>query len=147
MMAVIMLVALVTNSPWVFSRLSKKPVWNPDTPLAAMDYIDEHDLDGKIFHPQSYGDYLIWRLWPKQRTYIDGRIHVFGRDHVEDYLTIFFDTCWEQRLGEQEIQYLLLAKTEGLSRELAEKANDSAQWKQLYEDELSFIYERVEPAR
>ena len=114
-----------------------------------MDFVDEHNLKGIIFHPQYYGDYLIWRLWPKQRTFIDGRVHVFGQDHVEDYLTTYVDSCWEQRLERHDIRYLLLSKDENekeLSQQLVEKAKGSPNWQEIYEDELSVIFEKIEEA-
>jgi hypothetical protein len=146
MMALILFAALVIYSPWVYQSFSGVPIWNPKTPISAMDYVDEHNLKGNIFHPQYYGDYLIWRLWPKQRTFIDGRVHVFGQDHVEDYLTTYVDSCWEQRLEKHDIRYLLLSKDENekeLSQQLVEKAKGSPNWQQIYEDELSVIFEKI----
>ncbi len=144
--ALLMLAVLVTNSPWLYPRIYGIPLWDAATPTQAMDFIDDHDLKGNIFHPQAYGDYLIWRLWPRQRSFIDGRVHIFGEDHVEDYLLTFVDTCWEERLAQHSIRYLLLSKSEDakeMSQQLVEKAKVSSNWRQIYEDELSIIFEKV----
>ncbi len=145
-MALLMLAVLVINSPWLYPRIYGIPLWDAATPTQAMDFIDEHDLEGNIFHPQAYGDFLIWRLWPQQRSFIDGRVHIFGEDHVEDYLMTFVDTCWEERLARHSIRYLFLSKSENakeLSQQLVEKAMVSPNWRQIYEDELSIIFEKV----
>ena len=42
------------------------------TPVGAMDFIGEHHLTGRIFLPQTFGDYLIWRLWPLSGPWVIG---------------------------------------------------------------------------
>jgi hypothetical protein len=142
-----MLAITVILSPWVYPRLGIEQLgtalWEAKTPVGAMDYIQEHGLQGNIFHPQVYGDYLIWRLWPQQRSFFDGRVHLFGESLVRDYLLVFHDPHWEERLARYDIRYLLLEKDDDKSQRMIEDARTSPDWRLLYEDELSVLFERV----
>jgi hypothetical protein len=42
-------------------------------PAGAADYLLEHHIAGPIFNTYEQGGYLIWRLWPQDRVFIDGR--------------------------------------------------------------------------
>ena len=108
-----------------------------------MDYIQQNALEGNIFHPQIYGDYLIWRLWPQQHSFIDGRVHLFDYSVVRDYRLAFNDSHWDERLSRYDIKYLLLSKDEEENRMILETAMSSAAWRLVYEDNTSVIFERT----
>lgn len=42
-------------------------------PVVAVDALGANGLCGRIFHPYEWGGYLIWRLWPEVRVFVDGR--------------------------------------------------------------------------
>ncbi len=145
-MAVVAFGILCFQSPWLQSRFYGASLMDAQTPVGAMDYINVHPLSGHIFHPQMYGDYLIWRLWPQSLSFIDGRVHVFGEALVKDYQQIYRDSRWEDLLKKYNVRYLLLSKQEDLhdSRSIIKDARASANWKILYEDELSVLFEKVQ---
>ncbi len=111
----------------------------------AREYIERNSLKGNIFHPQVYGDYLIWRLWPRQRSFFDGRVHLFGESFVRFYQRIYSDSHWEELLQEQGIRYLLLCKREDKpdSDRMIVHVRGSPRWKILYEDDRSILFEDV----
>ena len=109
-----------------------------------MEYIGQHRINGNIFHPQIFGDYLIWRLWPQQKSFFDGRVHIFGLDFVQKYLSIYHDSQWEDALKNWNIQYVLLSTlpTEKDSLDMIATVKQSPHWKKLYEDDVSVLFER-----
>jgi hypothetical protein len=131
---------LAIQSPW----MQPGRLLDPDTPIGAMGFIDKHALTGNIYHPQAYGDYLIWRLWPKQRSFFDGRVHLFDESFVRYYRQIEMDSHWEELLGKYQISYLLLPKGKPNSeeRKMVNKAHASPGWRPLYEDSLSVLFEK-----
>ena len=143
--AVLMLTIVVLVSPWVYPHLGNpafgNTLWETSTPVGAMDYIGQHALQGNIYHPQIYGDYLIWRLWPEQRSFIDGRVHLFDDSVVRDYRMAFNDSHWDERLARYDIKYLLLSKDEDENRMMIETARASDAWLLLYEDSVSILFE------
>ena len=136
----------VMLSPWVRPHLRverlRVQLIEEGTPVGAMDYIAEQHLTGNIFHPQAYGDYLIWRLWPQQRSFLDGRVHLYSSSLVQDYILVFHDQNWESRLSKYDIQYLLLPKDDQNSKVMIEDARNSENWTLLYEDDISVLFER-----
>ena len=69
LIAAMALGVVVLTSPWVYPRVYGTSLLEVGTPVKAMDFIEKQALTGNIFHPQAYGDYLIWRLWPRQRSF------------------------------------------------------------------------------
>ena len=139
----------VLLSPWVRPYLAlerlRPELVEEDTPVGAADYIEAHGLQGNIFHPQGYGDYLIWRLWPQQRSFIDGRVHLFDEQLVKDYILAFQDENWEARLAKYDIQYLLLSRHDDNAQSMIGNARASERWSLLYEDEDSLLFGLARP--
>ena len=144
LVASLALLVLAAQSPWIRPSLYKTSLFDVNTPVAAMDFIDSHDLNGNIYHPQIYGDYLIWRLWPKQKSFFDGRVHIFDLEFVRDYLRLPQDSHWEQLLARWNIRYLLLSKNPNDEEnvKMAHAAQASGHWTKLYEDGISVIFEK-----
>ena len=145
--AILLLTIVVLVCPWVYPHLGNpafgNTLWEPNTPVSAMDYIEQRGLQGNIYHPQIYGDYLIWRLWPRQRSFVDGRVHLFDNSVIRDYRLSFIDPHWDERLTRYNIKYLLLSKQEDENRAMIDSARDAANWNLLYEDATSILFERV----
>jgi hypothetical protein len=147
-LAALLLALTILVSPWVYPHLGSKALGGSlverNTPVGAMEYIKQHHLRGHIFHPQIYGDYLVWCLHDQgQRSFIDGRTHLFDEALVRDYLEVFVDVHWEERLARYDIRYLLLSKQEGDNQKLMRAARASRHWRVLYEDALSVLFEKV----
>jgi hypothetical protein len=143
--ALAIIVLLYAHSPWSQQRMNPNALLETGTPVGAMDFIDQNALKGRIFHPQGYGDYLIWRLWPRQHSFFDGRVHLFGESFVRYYQRIFEDSAWEHLLEGYSIRYLLLPKSANNpgEKKLLEGARSSNRWKLLYEDEVSVLFEKI----
>ena len=138
---------LILVSPWVYPKVYGASLLDSHTPVGAMDFIERHSLEGNIFHPQVFGDYLIWRCWPRQRSFIDGRVHLFGEGFVEEYQRILCDSDWRGMLKKYDIRYLLLEKAPGdkCGERMISDARRSDSWKIMYEDEVSILWEAVTP--
>jgi len=147
--AVLAIGLLIAQSPWVRPRLYKVPLWDKQTPVGAAEYIHQHGLAGNIFHPQIFGDYLIWRLWPQQRSFIDGRVHLFGLDFVKEYQLLLYACRWEDVLSRWNIKYLLLHNTsdDEEAPKLIDSARTSGLWKQVYVDDVAVLFEKVTPSQ
>jgi tetratricopeptide (TPR) repeat protein len=53
-------------------RLGFGPVPN-SYPEGAAAFLERHRLDGRLFNTYQFGGYLLWRRWPANRVFIDGR--------------------------------------------------------------------------
>ena len=133
-------------SPWVrpglpFSGLRSELV-DPCIPREAMEFIALEGIQGHIFHPQEVGDYLIWRLYPQQHSFVDGRVHLYSEEFCRDYLRILNGCGWEELLGRYGVELVLLPQDEGhgLLRQGLEEARD---WEWIYKDNQTMLYRRI----
>ena len=55
------------------STASSSAVPIGSTRRRATDFLLQHHIKGKIFNTYGQGGYLIWRLWPDQQVFLDGR--------------------------------------------------------------------------
>ena len=59
-------------------------------PAGAVDFVLSHHLSGPLFNTYEQGGYLIWKLWPDARVFIDGR--ALSERVNSDYRQILFNT-------------------------------------------------------
>ncbi len=57
-------------------------------PSGAADFLLAHDLKGRLFNTYGAGGYLIYRLYPRQLVFIDGRYNPYPVKVIDDYLSI-----------------------------------------------------------
>jgi len=60
-------------------------------PEGAAAFLDRHRLDGRVFNSYQFGGYLMWRRWPDNQVFIDGRYDavLFGEDLFESYIAAY----------------------------------------------------------
>ena len=141
---VVLAVLSILFTPWVYPRLGidavGRSILDRKTPVKAIDFIEEKKLTGRMFHPQLYGDYIIWRLWPQQKTFIDGRIHLFPIEVADGYVRAMNGIEWEELFRQWQIRYVLLSRDEPDSQILIDEIETSARWTRIYSDERSLLF-------
>jgi len=81
-------------------------------PKAAVDWLQTHTPAGEIFNSYNWGGYLIWRLYPQYRVFIDGRADVYGDAFIFNYMSIYdAKPGWQAKLNDQGIQPFWLKPT------------------------------------
>jgi hypothetical protein len=105
-------------------------------PVRAVDWLSAHPQSGNVFNEFTWGGYLLFRLWPEQRVFIDGQTDFYGPGLVMDYLTMLdAKDNWGEALEKYKIDWVLLPKDSSLVKMLIQ----NPQWHILYEDETSII--------
>lgn len=123
-------------------------------PSGAADFLLSHHITGKIFNTYEQGGYLIWRLWPEQQVFIDGR--ALNETVYLDYQRIAFNAeavngkSGEQLLKEYGIEVIVMDGfefTSGSPYLLPAALSDPKQteWKLVYQDGQAVIYMRHPP--
>jgi hypothetical protein len=147
-LAIIFAAALVTSAA---VRLAEKPIINRQIlPVGAADFIKLHNISGPMFNDASAGGYLIWRLWPAEKVFIDGRSDVYLGEPTTDYLAIMrASSGWEKLVNEKyKINYFLLWYREPLYsivRNLFIKLVATMNFKLVYWDDAAIILLRDVP--
>jgi hypothetical protein len=115
-------------------------VQNERLPVAAVNYLNEHDLARELFNSYNWGGYLIFAA-PDYPVYVDGRTDLYG-DFVTDYARLYYDSAddLEAELASQNVNLVLVEKGAPITDALAESDN----WTLEYEDDIAMIWVRSE---
>jgi hypothetical protein len=128
--------------------------WN--VPEKTADFLLQHHIRGRIFNTYSQGGYLLWRLWPEQQVFVDGR--ALSESVVEDATRINMNATAsggkkssEELLADYGVDVIVMDGFEpisGLAYYLPAALADPAQkeWKLVYQDAHDVIYMRHPPA-
>ena len=137
-LVVVMLVGVLAISrPVVAKRALNEGLF----PVAAADWIESHDLAGNMYNPYQWGGYLIHRLYPRHRVFIDGRVDMYGEEVFRDWLALREATDdWEQIASRYGVKWGL-AEADGA---LTEAVRSSANWQVMYEDRQAVVFARGE---
>ncbi len=105
-------------------------------PKAAVDYIKLQRPPQPIFNEYVWGGYLIWRLYPDYRVYIDGRADVFGGRMVEEFVQVNDGKPrWRELLQQYGSKTVLVKRDSAIASLLS---NDS-RWQKVFEDKQAVI--------
>lgn len=111
-------------------------------PVAAVEWLKREKPRGPIFNLYDWGGYLIWKLYPNERVFIDGRSDLYGLTGdkvVSEYLgTLNGSPQWREPLDKYDVQLVLIRPGSALATLLNEDAN----WEKLYSDETAIIFGR-----
>ena len=110
-------------------------------PVAAVNAIQQRGIREPIFSEDYWGGYLIYRLYPQSRVFVDDRHDFYGDAFLKRYLKIIHvEPGWEAALTEMNPHYILLTKESTLTNILKEVP----QWKVVYEDETATLFEKAD---
>lgn len=108
-------------------------------PVQAVDWLEDHPQSGNIFNDFGWGGYILYRLWPEQKVFIDGQTDFYGEVLTKDYEVISGTyQGWQSALEKHQIDWILLPVGSKLVKEL----DKDTQWSQLYRDDTAVILRR-----
>lgn len=111
-------------------------------PVGATDFIKESNLQGQMFNLEM-GGYLIYRLWPEQKVFLDGRNEVFAGQPAEEYkIVALTQDGWQEIIKKYDINYFIFWYRQPLvdvARNLSKQLR-GLNYKLVYWDDASVIY-------
>jgi hypothetical protein len=108
-------------------------------PVLATEAIAGRGIREPIFAPDSWGGYLIYRLYPQNKVFVDDRHDFYGEEFLKDYLkAIRLTPDWDVFLKEKKVNLALLPAGSALANMLQE----TSQWKVVYQDGTAVLLER-----
>lgn len=108
-------------------------------PVAAVRFMQSHDLSGPMFNDYNFGGYLLWQAWPEHPVFIDGRTEVYKGPVLEEYLRVSgAEEGWEQVIERYGIAFFVIRP----ERELAQALLQDPDWDLVYFDYNAVIYAR-----
>lgn len=82
---------------------------NESLPVKAADYILSAGVEGNMFNTYHYGGYLIHRLWPGRKVFIDGRADLYGDAFIREEYDVIHDgrPGWKSAMERHAIDYVV----------------------------------------
>jgi len=94
----------------------------------------------RVFTSDQWADYLIYRFYPHQKVYMDGRSDFYGPEIGDEYLrTVQGRPGWPQVLDRWQFRFALAPKEWPLAHLLEQQGG----WRRVDGDKLAVLYERV----
>ena len=111
-------------------------------PSHAVDYFKSQNLPGPILAPDSWGGYLIYRLYPRVKVAVDDRHDFYGEQFLKSYLKMMHvEPGWENFLEQYPVRYILISKGSALANILAETPH----WQPVYSDDVAIAFASTNP--
>jgi hypothetical protein len=108
-------------------------------PLAALAFMQQRHLGGRIFNNYGWGGYMEWNA-PELKPFIDGRADIFiYNGSFDDYVNANLIQKSFEILDKYRIDYALLEPDQPLSYLL----QHSPAWQPIYSDKVAVLFERT----
>jgi len=124
----------------------------PDTrrfPAAATDFIEKTNIKGNMYNDYGLGGWLIWRLDPQRKVFIDGRTHFYGQEFFRMNHT--FEAAptvdkWLEIQKKHGVTYAVLSPRTPQQRNVFFTILDSgAEWRTVFWDQRAMVLVRDTP--
>jgi hypothetical protein len=108
-------------------------------PVAAVEFMRENRLPQPVFNEYGWGGYMIWKLRPDYRVYIDGRADVYGDAFMEEFLSTHDgEAAWRVPLEREGVRTVAVNPDSPLASLLREEKD----WRKVFEDKQAVIFVR-----
>lgn len=116
-------------------------------PDQAADFMAKNSHPGNIFNLFNHGSYLIYRLYPKNKVFIDGRTELYGEDFFKNYKKVLAGnkSSIEDALKEYNINTAFLSTDILNIRALLNYFFNNPAWALVYFDEDALIFAKIIP--
>lgn len=114
-------------------------------PARAVEFLREQGLLERVYTDDEWGDYLIFRLYPQLKVFIDGRSDFYGGEFERAYVQVLRARWnWEKPLNAYGVQTVLLP----VDSPLAPTLKECSRWRTVYDDRVALVFRRaVSPRR
>jgi len=105
-------------------------------PVEAVKWLEQHPQSGNLYNDFTWGGYILYRLWPGTKVFIDGQTDFYGANLAREYLNILdVREGWENILDKYSVEWVLVPRGSAL----ASRLKFDFRWNTLYEDNIAII--------
>jgi hypothetical protein len=98
--------AITAYHPIYHSKENEKI--NSMLPVNATEFIINSGISGKMLNAYHFGGYLLYRLYPEEKVFIDGRADMYGDEFIKEYRNIYTGQHdWEESFDKYDIDYVV----------------------------------------
>lgn len=109
----------------------------------AVDFIKLKGIKGPVFNDYDFGGYLIWKLYPSNKVFIDGRLVEYGAGFVEQSFYFWKPKVWNKLEKEYGFTAAIVPQE---SYYTCRNLDDRKDWFLVYWDDGALVYVKDVPA-
>jgi len=113
-------------------------------PVKVVQFIKSNELKGNILAPFDMGSYIIYKLYPDNLIYMDGRYEEVYYKETKDLVDKFYnvDKDWDEILNQKEYRHdYIIIPSDALVNDYILKRND---YRIIYKDSNNNLYARTD---
>lgn len=104
-------------------------------PGAAVAFLQTHPA-ARIFNHYDWGGYLVWKLYPSTKVFIDGRADLYGEKLLDQFAQTYqFRGGWQRTLQDWKVDTVIVPVDSGLATGL----RNCPGWRVSYEDKQAIV--------
>jgi hypothetical protein len=108
-------------------------------PVAMVDGLERRGIHEPIFSLDSWGGYLIYRLYPEGKVFVDDRHDFYGETYVREYLkVIHVQPGWQEVLDQLGVNLIILPVKSEVSKALPQLPT----WQLISKDGVAVVFGR-----
>ena len=113
-------------------------------PIGASEFIEKHDLHGRMFNQFDYGGYLCFRFWPRRDRLPFMGIHQEGsRELRADYVAAQDDPRrWPAFDRRYRFDYLVIGRLAASGWPLLSRLDRDTTWARVFGDDVAYLFVR-----
>lgn len=109
-------------------------------PIAMINRHARQISSGRLLTQDQWGDYIIYRFYPRQKVYVDGRSDFYGEKVGQEYLHLMQGAYdWKTIFGQRRFDVALLP----LDWPLVSVLKSDRSWRVVEDDSKTILFERV----
>jgi hypothetical protein len=106
-------------------------------PVAAADFIEQENIEGKVFTTDQWGGYLIYRFFPRYPVFFDGRSDMYGEKLMNNYLKLaYLEHDWHEVIDKYQFDWMVLP----FNIPLPSLMKQLPGWRMVYDDHYAIIF-------
>jgi len=109
-------------------------------PEGAASFLSAHHLAGQMLNHYNWGGYFIWKLYPENPVYIDGRADLYGDAFMDQFASTYYlqSRSWDDPIRKWDIWTVVVP----LDAPMVSALRSRSDWKQIYGDAQAVILTR-----
>jgi len=105
-------------------------------------FIKQTGLQGTMFNDYDFGGYLIGKLYPEQKVFVDGRLIEYGREMIEDAFYYWKPAVWQKLDGKYNFTVAVIPQEPYYAAQYLDSLKD---WVLVYWDDGALVYVKDVP--
>jgi hypothetical protein len=141
-LAIIIMLTVAMAAYYPTARREEERKIRESLPVGAVQFIRDNGITGRMFNNYDFGGYLIHRLYPQQRVFIDGRADMYGDAFFAEYMTISNGRPrWGDLFDKYQIDFVVSNRTAPVRQLLLMRGD----FRLVFQDKTSSILVKDDP--